>query len=168
MIESDKNLVKQKKTEVRSMTLGINSIKREIDDTARKIDEKKLNKQVDEDIIDEEEFALIKDLKELKRGYREKYEILNSIKSDINMISQNLEQTRTTMLAEFEDWIMQKYGEIPGNVANMDSNQEASRPAAAELADEEEDLDAIAYIKAKRNVSNLHKAKKQLLTIKHK
>ena len=152
------------------MTLGINGIKREIDETARKIDEKKLNKQVDEDIIDEEEFALIKDLKELKRGYREKYEILNSIKGDINMINQNLEQTRSTMVSEFEDWIMQKYGEIPGNVAGTDSKQEASRPAAAsaELDDEDEDLDAIAYIKAKRNVSNLHKAKKQLLTIKHK
>ena len=170
MIESDKNLLKSKKTEQRSMTLGINGIKREIDETARKIDEKKLNKQVDEDIIDEEEFALIKDLKELKRGYREKYEILNSIKGDINMINQNLEQTRSTMVSEFEDWIMQKYGEIPGNVAGTDSKQEASRPAAAsaELDDEDEDLDAIAYIKAKRNVSNLHKAKKQLLTIKHK
>ena len=84
------------------------------------------------------------------------------------MINQNLEQTRATMLDEFERWIMEKYGEIPGNVAGMDSKTEVNRPAAAaaEIVDEEEDLDAIAYIKAKRNVNNLHKAKKQMLSIK--
>lgn len=68
------------------------------------------------------------------------------------------------MLLEFEGWIMEKYGEIPGAVT--ESKQEVSR--VAEIADEDEDLDAIAYIQAKRNVSNLHKAKKQMMTIKHK
>lgn len=69
------------------MTMTINSIKREIDVTSKRIDDKRNNKQTEEDIIDEEEYSLIKDLKELKRGYREKYEILSNIKSDCAMIN---------------------------------------------------------------------------------
>jgi hypothetical protein len=89
------------------------------------------------------------------------------MKDDIGMINMNIDNLKQTMITEFEAWLLDKYGEIPGHV-QPDKTHEISRTTEGLDEEEDEDMDAIAYIKAKRNVSNLHKAKKQMLNIKHK
>jgi hypothetical protein len=81
------------------------------------------------------------------------------------MVAANIENCRQSMLGEFEAWLLEKYGELPGNITDI---KDISKTTMDMVKEEDEDMDALAYIKAKRNVSNLHKAKKQMLTIKHK
>jgi hypothetical protein len=165
MLASDKNELRNKKSESKAMTIGLNQIKKDIDIKTREINAIRENKQTEEDIIDEEEFAIIRDLKDLKRAYREKHSVLSSVKDDAQMITNNIDNCKGNMVNEFETWLLEKYGEVPGHVT--ENKHEVSRTTDGNV-EEDEDLDAIAYIKAKRNVSTLHKAKKQMMSIKHK
>jgi deoxyadenosine/deoxycytidine kinase len=47
-----------------------------------------------EEIIDEEELMLLKEMKDLKKSYRENYDKLKNIKVDINDIQNTIDNTK--------------------------------------------------------------------------
>jgi hypothetical protein len=47
-----------------------------------------------EEIIDEEELMLLKEMKDLKKSYRENYDKLKNIKTDINDIQNTIDNTK--------------------------------------------------------------------------
>lgn len=103
--------VKQKRTVTKDLTLKINSIKGKIDllnnKLEKKEEERKLNNraarnqmQIDafeddenenEEIIDEEELVMLKDMKDLKRDYRESYSKLKGLKQELSSLQFNID-----------------------------------------------------------------------------
>ena len=91
------------------MTFKINNIKKDIDSLnvklEKKEEERKLNKQKnqrdfdedempEEDIIDEEELVMLKELKDLKREYRDNYSQLKGLKQELQNHQQNIDQQK--------------------------------------------------------------------------
>ena len=47
-----------------------------------------------DEIIDEEELVLLKDMKELKRDYRDNYSKLQGLKKELQSLSENIEVSK--------------------------------------------------------------------------
>lgn len=66
-------------------------------------------------IIAEEEFKLITDCKTLKKRYREQFEDLKKVRSDIDYCSKIVEQCREKLMSDFETWFESIYGVLVAN-----------------------------------------------------
>ena len=69
------------------------------------------------DVIDEEEFAWLTKLKTSKARYRSAFDSLTEVRNDVEYITGVVEQCRTQLLADFEQWIAAEHPEAAGNVA---------------------------------------------------
>lgn len=97
--------MKDKRDDVKDLTQKINSTKQEIDklkirldkkEEERKMQSKALKNDLDidnfdddveqEEIIDEEELIMLREMKDLKRSYRDNFSKLKGVKSDINSL----------------------------------------------------------------------------------
>lgn len=117
-------------------------------------------------VIDEEELALLRELKDLKRSYREHYDRLKQAKVTIADAQANVDGMKQQMVLDFERWYSEEfdvgdgldgvgstlmtYGAGGGTMLPNATGDEVG------MADEE----AEAYLRAKRNVDTLHRAKK--------
>jgi len=80
--------VRARKQEVATLTSAINAAKKEMDRVSARLGQKQDEKRAatfDEDdetavVIDEEELALLREMKDLKRGYREDFDRLKQAK----------------------------------------------------------------------------------------
>lgn len=160
--------LKDKKVLSRNLAVAVNTIKRDIDTISINLDSLRAQKPgEEEDVIDEEEYSMIKQLKDLKKTYREKYDDLKKIKDEVNNISLAIDQSKQKLIYDFEGW----YGERLTSTQNVKSASrlpqiESTIHTAEMNRIEESDPDAMAYIRAKKNVDTIHKAKKQMATIK--
>ena len=96
--------MKEKRVTVKVVTAKINATKGEIDKLKVKLDKKEEERKLQnramknelamdleddveqEEIIDEEELIMLREMKELKRDYRENFSKLKGLKSDINSL----------------------------------------------------------------------------------
>ena len=91
--------IKTKRVASKELTTKINALKKEIDSLKSKLDKKEEERKLsngqknqidfddddmpDEEIIDEEELVMLKDMKDLKRDYRDKYSQLKGVKQEL-------------------------------------------------------------------------------------
>ena len=137
----------------------INGLKKSIDDAKDIIENSKKNRTLEEDIIDEEEFAYIKKIRDYKKVYRVKFDEMKTVKDEISNINRNIEFLREKIVNEFEKWYEEKFGYLP----QVSKETVVLGPKAVEEKSAEDlDQDALFYIKAKKNIQVLHKAKKAL------
>ena len=133
-IITNRNDLKDRKLLVRQFTDGCNLAKRELDQIKSKLDAKAEEKRItmrqdmmenyqDEDeeglegagaagaqeIIDEEELALLQKMKELKRIYRENFEKLRESKAQVFYIQQSIDSLKQSLVGAFEDWYTQNF-----------------------------------------------------------
>ena len=67
-------------------------------------------------VIDEEELALLRELKDLKRGYRDQYEKLKQVKVGINDAQGNVDNMKQQIVLDFERWYSEEFeSAIPGD-----------------------------------------------------
>ena len=112
------------KTAVKELTEECNASKRNIDtvkvELDKKQDERKQSMQnqmahLDDDelleddeapqeIIDEEELALLQRMKELKKAYRSAYSQLKNSKHQVSLIQQSIDQAKSQLVGQFEPW----------------------------------------------------------------
>jgi len=92
----------------------VNSAKHSIDELKELLDRKKEGKEdmiegegeaEAVDVIDEEEFAWLSQLKAAKQRYRTSFDELRELKSDVEHISGLVENSRSQLLADFEQWM---------------------------------------------------------------
>lgn len=57
-----------------------------------------------DEIIDEEELIMLKDLKDLKREYRDQYSNLKGLKSDLLSLQKNIDASKEQLIFKFEQW----------------------------------------------------------------
>ena len=109
-IKSNRDELNLKKAEFKNLKEQCNRAKAEIDQIKVKLDAKNDEKQKsleldeEEDVIDEEEFTFIKEMKDFKRAYRTSYDKLKNIKGDIYLIQQNIDQLKMQLVSTFEVW----------------------------------------------------------------
>ena len=122
--------LKKVKNQVRELTEQCNIAKRNIDvvkaDLDKKQDERKNQLQnqlaaVDDEeiledddgapqeIIDEEELALLQKMRELKKTYRAAYQVLKSTKSQLSQISNSIDQAKQQLVSQFEEWYEESF-----------------------------------------------------------
>lgn len=80
----------------------------------------------EEDIIDEEEFAIIKKLKDAKKLYRENFDNFKRNKVDCLQVQNLIDQLKENLIMSFEAW----YDE------NFDQPKEAQVPVINDFTDE--------------------------------
>ena len=92
----------------------INDRKREIDRLKEQLDQKRETQKAEgdaaEDVIDEEEFAIIKMLKDHKKEYKKNYDEHRTIKSEMLIIKQNIDQLKQQLILAFDEWYDKTYG----------------------------------------------------------
>ena len=64
-----------------------------------------------QEIIDEEELALIQRMKEFKKVYRGNYDQLKDVKSQVFYIQQSIDSLKQSLVGAFEDWFTQNFDE---------------------------------------------------------
>lgn len=106
---------------------------------------------------------MLKQKKEAKRQYKLQVEKIKSMRNTIIEIDQTLTTLKTSLLQKFEQWFSKKYGIAISDIENPLINQKNEDEDVEEqrVVDEDVDEDALAYIKAKKKVSDIQKARKQ-------
>lgn len=166
ILENRKDL-KEKMLKLKQLENEINIQKSEVDKLKEQLDKKrealKAEGETMGDVIDEEEFAIIKKLKEHKKIYKQCYDEHKSIKSDVIVIKKNIDQLKQQLILSFDDWYDKTYGPYLNSPAKstMEPIKIEGEPAEYEQKIQEDiDPDALAYIRAKQKVDTTHKAKK--------
>lgn len=99
------------------MAHRINETKAQIDRTRAQVERKRNERaamgefvsETGETIIDEEEFALIKRLQELKSRYRDDFDRWRELKAEIVYCQNLVEQCRQRLVQEFDSWYNETY-----------------------------------------------------------
>lgn len=97
--------MRERKKELKVATEETNRLKEMIENKKEDIKRKQDGKNQEEilqGIIDEEEFEIIKEIKDYKKNYKNNVEKIKIIKSTISMIEQNIQQ----VFLEFLDKIL--------------------------------------------------------------
>lgn len=118
--------MKTKRNSTKTLTSRINVLKKQIDTLKDKLDkkedERKLEQRVknneelfddddmpQDEIIDEEELIMLKEMKDLKRDYREKYGQLKNFKQEIANIQENVDASKEQLIYAFENWFVDEF-----------------------------------------------------------
>ncbi|XP_072894080.1 LOW QUALITY PROTEIN: kinesin-like protein KIF9 [Hemitrygon akajei] len=111
LIENRSILIERRKR-MKELTERINNTKEEIDITKRSLNIKKrgredegeyMNEQ-DEPIVDEDEFNLIIQLKDLKQQYRQGFDVLQDLRVEVQYCQKLVVQCRLRLLTRFDIW----------------------------------------------------------------
>ena len=163
------------RSDFKEKTLRVKQLEREIDVQKAEID--KLTEQLDKkresskreiesmgDVIDEEEFAIIKKIKDHKKIHKQSYDERKGVKSDLIIIKRNIDQLKQQLIISFDEWYDKTYGPYlnsPGKASMMESIKiEGEQGEYEQKLEEEIDPDALAYARAKKKVETIQKAKK--------
>jgi kinesin family protein 6/9 len=169
--------LRDKRKQQQDLVLVINGCKREIDALKEQLDGKReqvvhaAEERGAELVIDDEEFALVRTLKARKAAYREGFEELKVLKSEVEYLAKLSEQARAALLLDFEAWYTAAYeggpapaggagGAGPGGAgASLREEDDGEAIDDSEKFDRlevekvmAEDPDSLAYHKAAKNV----------------
>jgi len=114
-LKAAKELTKSLKSRMREVTQSVNSAKYKIDELQNEIDVRKRSRiellrssgfktAETDDIIDEDEYKLMKELKEAKRAYKNGYEQLQKLKSAVAQAAAESEACRINFSEEYSNW----------------------------------------------------------------
>ena len=120
-----------------------------------------------EEIIDEEELVLLRNMKDLKKVYRDNFGKLKNHKMSYQENQTQIDLVKQQLINQFEIWYAQEF-EVPGddlvnaynaNISNeMDEGQKADSVFGGPAGiDEEQET----YMRAKRKVATLARAKRE-------
>jgi hypothetical protein len=118
---------KEKTIKVKTLEKEINNRKKEMDKLKEQLDKKhevqKSEGEAANDVIDEEEFAILKELKEHKKIHKQNYEEYRNLKGELLVIKQNIDQLKQKLILSYDDWYDKTYG------AYLDSSMQGSLKA---------------------------------------
>lgn len=78
---------------------------------------------VAEEIIDEEELMLLKEMKDLKKNYKENYDKFKNLKEEINDLQTNVDNLKQQLVLSFENWYIDEFDLIEGTLNDETYNQ---------------------------------------------
>uniref|UniRef100_H2ZA26 Kinesin-like protein n=1 Tax=Ciona savignyi TaxID=51511 RepID=H2ZA26_CIOSA len=113
ILNENKSHLQSKKQIVHNLAHAVNATKHMIDGTRLAL-ERKQNERYEQGergdtVIDEEEFQLITQLKNLKQTYRHDYDELRNVKSEIEYCQKLVKQCTQRLVMEFDNWYNESY-----------------------------------------------------------
>eukprot|EP00746_Dinoflagellata_sp_MGD_P160851 gnl/MRDRNA2_/MRDRNA2_87784_c0_seq1.p1 gnl/MRDRNA2_/MRDRNA2_87784_c0~~gnl/MRDRNA2_/MRDRNA2_87784_c0_seq1.p1 ORF type:complete len:730 (-),score=184.67 gnl/MRDRNA2_/MRDRNA2_87784_c0_seq1:30-2219(-) len=156
--------LKEKKQELKDTMMVVNTKKKEIDDAKEKVQRKQAEKDQtgdnDTDVVDEEYFALIRNLKDLKQAYRDAFESHKVVKREVMQIEHNMQLCKQNLVASFEEYYDQKYKHLTQAAQMVDDSRAGEAFDSQEQFDlleadrlEQQHPDALAFYKAKKTAN---------------
>ena len=170
----------QKQMRARRSELGgsVNVSKQRIDYLRELLDSKKAEREAnieyggggDSEIIDEEEYAYIQELKQTKQTYKEAHAEMRAATAAMESASSTVDETRAELLAQFESWYMLTFTEDEGENDAMNTSSksigELGQTASGhdDMDDDEqfdqlqldrvmaEEPDSLAFVNARKSV----------------
>ena len=119
--------------------------------------------QEDHLVIDEEELMLLREMKDLKRSYRDAYEKLRHVKTQMSDTQNSIDGMKQQIVYEFEKWFGEEFDVPANNVGEigtfMGSTVLTGGPEGGAV-EEMADVDAETFLRARKNIDTLHRAKK--------
>lgn len=73
------------------------------------------------ELIDEDELAKLREMKDLKRDYRELFKELKELKSAISFSQQGIDNIKQRLVTEFEKWYEETFEEQPSPIKETKS-----------------------------------------------
>jgi kinesin family protein 6/9 len=163
--ERNRQELKERKTEMKDMMARANAKKKDIDVAKERLARKQAEKghdPGDAELIDEEEYALIRNLKDLKQDYRDAFDQHKAVKTDVIQIEHMLQQCKQKLVSSFEEWYEGRYGHL----IEAAKERQASAVEDGERYDPQEQFDlleagrmeaqhpdALAYHKARKTAT---------------
>lgn len=150
------------RTIVRNLTMDVNAFKIDIDRFNQDVDQRKhvriaqakqAKYSAGDDIVDEEEIRLMKDLKDAKQRYRNNFEQISNKKNELQAIQQDVEHFKSQLVNCWQRWLqnnnasVQKSLDFSSDIYNMDDLQQHN-------IDEMDDQEAFDKLEAERVLSN--------------
>ncbi|XP_033964587.1 kinesin-like protein KIF9 isoform X2 [Pseudochaenichthys georgianus] len=111
ILQENKAVLLERRSLHWQLTDKVNAVKREIDCTAATMQQYRETRG-GKGRYSEPDDTLLNQLRELKALYRQRYEVLNDIKAEINYCQHLVDQCRVRLLSEFEKWY-KKYFLVP-------------------------------------------------------
>jgi len=111
-----KQKMKVKKAQVRAISQEVNKCKYKIDELSMKLEECKEDvTETDEDktIVNEEEYKIILEIKEVKKNYQTTYQNRSMLQSELVYLKGVVKQAQKKFLSEFLSWAQTKVIGIP-------------------------------------------------------
>lgn len=166
--EKNKSELKEKRNEMRDALNIANAKKHEIDEAKERLSRKQADKGPDggrdEELIDEEEYALIKSLKETKQHYRDAFERHRALKMDVMQIEHLMQQCKVRLVQAYEEWYDQQYGHLLTTEVPDDTGERYDPQEMFDFIEsgrlETQHPDALAYHKARKNAARDVRQKK--------
>lgn len=138
--EQVKSELKVKKGQLKTVSLQVNSLKRDIDSLNASIQAKRSERAASAavagpaadgvEVIDEEEYALIKACKEKKRDYQDCFQRRQNILNETNYLKNLVEKIRVALANAFTSWYKSTYGVDAGASATSSKSVTFSATAA--------------------------------------
>ena len=65
---------------------------------------------------------LLKEMKDLKKNYRDNYDKLKNLKVEINDIQTNIDNMKQQLLYNFEQWYIEEFEQMPAGDSMMNES----------------------------------------------
>lgn len=157
--------LKAKRADAKESLVTANKKKSMIDDAKDRLLRKRAERDADgsrgdEELIDEEEYAIIQNLKDLKQQYRDSFEQHRGVKMEVSQIEHSMQSTKLKLVQAFEAWYDDRYGHLNKEVTSETAGKSDERFDPQEQFDmmeterlETQHPDALAYHKARKNAA---------------
>jgi len=161
--------VKEHRARRAGLAAAVNEAKRQIDELKARLEAKKAERQAvaaasgeEVDIIDEEEYALLQQVKAARRAYKEAHEELLSCNAALEACSEEADTARQELLKSFDEWYDQSF--TPGPPAEAEEEEEAAAGGGDAMDDDEqfeqlrmtrvmqEEPESLAFVRARHSV----------------
>lgn len=117
ILNQNKEILREKKKKAKELSSSVNSLRDEINETGATLETRKQERlelgefRTDEGqiVIDEDEFKLLRKVKDLKSRYRRDYEELLNTKSEVTYCEKLVNQCRHRLVTEFDNWYAESF-----------------------------------------------------------
>jgi len=156
-----KNIQDQKvqKQSFKELSDNLEILRNEINKLKEKLDKKhQAGEGQDNEFVDEEEFNLIRMLKECKKNHRNLIEKTRIVKSTIHQLDLNIKSNKLLLVKKFEEHLQKKY-HMKLEEPLMQKLSEKDKSTYSKSSDQM-DPDAMAFIRAKQKFNLIQQARK--------
>ncbi|GIL43450.1 hypothetical protein Vafri_920 [Volvox africanus] len=124
LLAENRAKLKTSRTRAKELGLAVNASKRELDSLKAREEELKRQRVQQQgegsQVLDAEEFDILMRIKELKVSYKENYNELQVVKSEVDYTQGLVEQCNKELLLEFAEWYEGTYGRPPADEGGDD------------------------------------------------
>ena len=124
-----------------------------------------------EEIIDEEDLVMLRKMKDLKKIYRDNFAELKNYKTEFAEGQRQIDTIKEQLISAFEEWYAEEF-DVPAagldNTYNQNLQAEALQATATSdpiFGGNQEDDDQQTFMRAKKKIEVLHRAKRLERTI---